>query len=196
MPDRDTDTGQLQQRRVPIDAIDRHGADATWSGHTRRLDVIRFTNATLPLPTFTTTQRRIASRVGIPRRHTAVVRGEADDSIFIQAKLVEFIQHDPDSIIHRLDHPSVNRAILHLTNIKPAIELETLRDQASGLSLLTVFFPQFGRGLDRPVYRVKRKEGKERLVLVFLDELGGLVTQSNWQRLARRTRLKIGIFPW
>ena len=175
------DAGEFEQCRVPVDAVDRHGTGRTGLRHAGRADVERLPDATLPLAPLAAAQRRVAGRVGVAGGNAAVVRGEADNRVVGQAKLVKFLKHDADRVVHRLDHSAVNRAVLHLAHVEAPVKNKTLLGQAADLGLVTVFLPQPGRGLDRAVHGIKRQVGEERLVAIGLDERRRLAAKPNRQ---------------
>ena len=84
------DAGKLEQCRIPVDAVDRHGAGRAGLRHAGCVDVKRLTDAALPLPPLAAAQRRVARRVGVAGGDTAIVGGEADNRVVAQTKLVEF----------------------------------------------------------------------------------------------------------
>ena len=53
----------------------------------------------------------------------------------------EFLQHDPDRSIHRLDHARIDRAVLNLSHAKSAVKEKTLVGQPRGDGLVAIFFP-------------------------------------------------------
>ena len=189
------DAGEFKQCRIPVDAVDRHSAGRAGLRHARRLDVKRLTYAALPLAPLAASQRRVARRVGVTGGDAAVVGGEADDRVIAQAKHLKFLQHDADSVVHRLNHPTVDRAVLHLAYIQPPIENKTLLGQAAGLGLVPVFLPQLGRGLDRAVHGVKRQVSEERPIVVGLDKRRRLAAEPDRQRLSGRAGLEVRIVP-
>ena len=65
---------------------------------------------------------------------------------------VTVVDNNADRVVHRLDHPGVDRAVLHLSHAESSVEEEAFFGIPHTYSLPTVLIPQLGRGLDRTVY--------------------------------------------
>ena len=116
---------------------------------------------------------------------------EYDDRIFIEAKRLEFGCDLPDAVVDALEHGSEVRVVvagpvvLRVTCKRGVLtEVTALARAFTGWMLFAVLGDQLRFAVEDGVRRVVAEEQKERLGLVTLDELHGLVVEAVGEVLA------------
>ena len=149
---------------IQIGAGDRLGDDAPRLRDAGPLDDQRHADAALIIRALVGPQRGVARGVV----EAAVVRGEDDDGVLLEAEFVQRGQHAAHAFIHALDHRGIRGFALPL-----------------GLRDLFILGDHLRLGLQRRVDAVMREVKEERAVALVADELHRFVGQAVRQVLAR-----------
>ena len=137
------------------------------------------------MPALAAAQGDVGGRRALRGREPAIVGGEHDDGVLLEAQVGELLHDAPDALIEALHHRGIDRLVLNLARLVFPFRQE-LRPgggrQPGGLGL--IFRDHLGFGLLRVVDGVMREVEQEGLSSGALDELQRLIGQPVREVLA------------